>query len=75
MAPLKKSVICSAPTLAYLERAQSFSYKVGFTIKDAVADIAEKLKVQERDLTTLSQWLYIFTKVGLPLPSNASVCQ
>ena len=55
--------VCSAPTLAYLERAQSFSYKVGFTIKDAVADIAEKLKVRERDLTTLSQWLYIFTKV------------
>ena len=66
--------VCSAPTTAYLERAQSFSYKVGFTLKDAVADIAEKLKVQERDLTTLSQWLYIFTKVGFPLQSNACVC-
>merc|ERR1712130_307282 len=54
--------VCSAPTLAYLERAQSFSYKVGFTIKDAVADIARKLDIKENDNASLSQWLYIFTK-------------
>ena len=39
-----------------------FSYDVGFTIKDAVKDIAEKLNVKERDVANLSQWLYIFTK-------------
>jgi len=54
--------VCTAPTMAYLERAHSFSYDVGFTIKAAVADIADKLKVRERNVTTLSQWLYIFTK-------------
>ena len=35
---------------------------MGFTIKDAVKDIAEKLSVKDRDVSTLSQWLYIFTK-------------
>ena len=38
------------------------SYDVGFTIKDAVADIADKLNVRERKVTTMNQWLYIFTK-------------
>jgi len=54
--------VCSAPTVAYLERARSFYYDVTYSIKDAVADIAEQLSVRERNATTLSQWLYIFTK-------------
>lgn len=54
--------VCTSPTMAYLDKAQSFSYDVGFTIKDAVKDIAEKLNVKERDVANLSQWLYIFTK-------------
>jgi hypothetical protein len=60
------TAVCTAPTAAYLERAQSFSYDVGLTIKEAVADIAKQLSVRERDVTTLSQWLYIFTKVRRP---------
>ena len=39
---------------------------MGITIKDAVKDIANKLEIKERDsLPSLSQWLYIFTKVRL----------
>ena len=32
------------------------------SIKNCLKDIAEKLSVKERDVATLSQWLYIFTK-------------
>ena len=35
---------------------------MGKSIKDAVKDIAEKLEIRDGEHTTLSQWLYIFTK-------------
>ena len=39
-----------------------FSFDVGTSIKDCVKEIAEELNVRERDVATLNQWLYIFTK-------------
>eukprot|EP00092_Neocalanus_flemingeri_P017251 GFUD01018654.1.p1 GENE.GFUD01018654.1~~GFUD01018654.1.p1 ORF type:complete len:659 (-),score=173.57 GFUD01018654.1:257-2050(-) len=54
--------VCTGPTTSYLERATTFGYDVGMSIKNCVKDIAEKLSVKERDVATLSQWLYIFTK-------------
>ena len=38
------------------------SYDIDISLKDCLTDMAEKLEVKERDLTTLNQWLYIFTK-------------
>merc|ERR1719450_1932880 len=35
------TTVCCAPTTAYLDRAVSFSYDVGISIKDAVKHIAE----------------------------------
>jgi len=56
------TTVCSAPTVAYLDRAISFSYEVGRSIKESVEDIARKLEIKENDNSSLSQWLYIFTK-------------
>ena len=39
-----------------------YSYDIGLSLKDCLTDMAERLNVRERDLTTLNQWLYIFTK-------------
>ena len=39
-----------------------FSYDIDISLKDCLTDMSEKLDVRERDLTTLNQWLYIFTK-------------
>jgi len=54
--------VCAAPTSAYLENATTFSFDVGTSIKKCVKEIAEKLSVKERNVATLNQWLYIFTK-------------
>merc|ERR1712142_917905 len=54
--------VCTAPTMSYLEKATRFSFDVGTSIKTCVKEIAEKLNVKERDVATLNQWLYIFTK-------------
>jgi len=56
------TTVCGAPTTAYLQQAESFSYDIGLSLKDCLTDMAERLNVRERDLTTLNQWLYIFTK-------------
>ena len=39
-----------------------YSYDIGLSLKDCLTDMAERLNVRERDLTTLNQWLYIFKK-------------
>ncbi len=55
------TTVCSAPTVAYLEKAQSFNLDIGSSIQDAISIIADKMKL-DIDIFYYDLWVYLFSK-------------